>query len=247
MVVAERDGIGVAEGAEAGLGGRPDAHPGDAAQRSVHRRTVVTVLGRDPFELKPHSCTGVRRAVALRVDSGPVPLPRRQGRPRLGGREHPHAVRRRTGCGVAVAQQQSSPRRHGVHADDALLDDGGDQGLEQPTGARHTQAREAPMRVGDGRVDRRRTPTGRRRRRERGGAWPASRSAPGPHASASTVRLSRLRRRTTVTGPLSMRLVRHIADPTRRKVGSPPPRRRIDQVRPASTGEGKATVRCIGA
>jgi hypothetical protein len=54
-----------------------------------------------------------------------------------------------------VAHQQTAPGGHGVHADDPLLDDGRDQGFEQPTGPRDAQAREAPMRVGDRRVGRR--------------------------------------------------------------------------------------------
>ena len=52
VIVAERDCVGIAEGAAADLGSGPHADAGDAAQASIDGGMVVGMCGGEPFELR---------------------------------------------------------------------------------------------------------------------------------------------------------------------------------------------------
>lgn len=83
------------------------------------------------------------------IDSGTVPLPRRDRGPLLGTGHDAHALRRRPGRGLAESQIQPSPRSEGVDAEHLLLDDCWDERLEDAPGARDAKSDESAYGVGE--------------------------------------------------------------------------------------------------
>ncbi len=116
----------------ASSGAMPTASSSRDAQR-IARQIVRERLGSTPARC--HSHDGTCRQASRR-------------------RRHAHAVGRRPGRGLAVAQDQAAERVAGLAAGDLLLEHGGDERLDDAAGTGDPQARVAAGGVGEQRVAR---------------------------------------------------------------------------------------------
>ena len=237
VVVADRQGVGVAEGPLRRLGGGP--HP-DPRQRRQRVAGLLRRPRRQPLQRR-------RPAARSRRWCGPGPDRRwRGGTPTTGCDATPRptaAPACRAGAGPgrrgAVLGHQQPPGPKRVGAGHPLLDHRGDQRLQHPVGAAQPQVRHPPVRRGDRRLRRgeiRRVVVGAQQRGQRvdeflGAACPTPRSR-RRRAAARLIR--------AVTGPVAQQA----GPPDRavsaiRKHGSPRTAAQRRQRVPGLTGAGE--------
>src|SRR5271170_7147897 len=149
VVVADGDRVSVAGGALADLGRGPGADAGQGAQPAVGLgRVEVQGL----LQAAGDVGGGDDGPGAYSLNAGPVPVPGRDTRPDPRGRDDPHPLRGRAGRHGAELAQQDPPGTVGFDAYDLLLQDRGDQRLEQPIGPADPQPPIAQGQLADDRM-----------------------------------------------------------------------------------------------
>ena len=146
MEIAYRHQVGCADGPLQSFGGRPGADARDELEPRggrllVHRDGLLHAAGH------PHRAHD--RVRALGVDAGAVPLPGRDHRPRPGVRHDVHALGGPARRGLAEPAHQEPPGAVRLDRGDLLLEDGGDQGLQDEAGTGQAQARAGTVRLRD--------------------------------------------------------------------------------------------------
>src|SRR5690606_25235796 len=152
VVVAEADGVGVAERPRTDLGARPDADAADRAQRLVE---PLGALSAGSLERGRDARGAQQRRRAAVVDAHAQPLPRGD-REQVGRRRrHPQPeLLGRPWGGLAEPLHEPAVPAERLLAGDLLLDDPGDERLHDQPGRAEAPAREAPPQPGDGVVPR---------------------------------------------------------------------------------------------